>query len=180
MIVKMKYKFFKLIVPLMILLFLASCLEDNTEDTSVSYSDKQDLTNSLCALKNYYETNKDFISERLRENQQGDEEFNNLLSQTAIARWGGRRTAPYVFTEQGVAMLSSVLKSERAVKVNIAIMRAFVVLRRMIASNEDLARKLDEMEKKYDKNFAVVFDAIKRLMAPPDKDVKRIGFGDDK
>jgi len=80
------------------------------------------------------------------------------------------------FTEQGVAMLSSVLKSERAIEVNIAIMRAFVRLRQMLASNEDLARKLEDMEKKYDEQFKVVFDAIRALMAPPDKPRKKIGF----
>ena len=80
------------------------------------------------------------------------------------------------FTEQGVAMLSSVLKSERAIEVNIAIMRAFVRLRQMLASNEDLARKLEDMEKKYDEQFKVVFDAIRALMAPPEKPRKKIAF----
>ena len=90
---------------------------------------------------------------------------------------GGRRYAPYVFTEQGVAMLSSVLKSKRAVQVNIAIMRAFVQLREMLASHKDLARKLNAMEKKYDAQFKVVFDAIRELMTPPDPPPKRrIGF----
>ncbi len=79
---------------------------------------------------------------------------------------GGRRYLPYAFTEQGVAMLSSVLNSERAVKVNIEIMRAFVSLRQMLASNAELARKLDALEKKYDHQFKVVFDAIKQLMTP--------------
>ncbi len=89
---------------------------------------------------------------------------------------GGRRYAPYVFTEQGVAMLSSVLKSERAVQVNIAIMRAFVQLREMIATHKDLARKLAAMEKKYDKQFRVVFDAIRQLMAEPPLKKRPIGF----
>jgi propanediol dehydratase small subunit len=108
--------------------------------------------------------------------QLSDGEFENLKSQTAISRWGGRRTPPFAFTEQGVAMLSSVLKSERAVNVNIAIMRTFVALRRMIASNEELASKIDDMEKKYDGQFAVVFKAIKALMAPPEEKKKAIGF----
>lgn len=81
-----------------------------------------------------------------------------------------------VFTEQGVAMLSSVLNSERAVQVNIAIMRAFVKLREMIASHKDLAKRLDALEKKYDSQFKVVFDAIRQMMKPPDKPRRRIGY----
>ena len=85
---------------------------------------------------------------------------------------------PYAFTEQGVAMLSSVLHSERAVLVNVAIMRAFVKLRELLGTHKDLARKLDQLEKKYDENFRVVFEAIRRLMLPPvdDKPKRRIGF----
>jgi ORF6N domain len=94
----------------------------------------------------------------------------NLKSQNAISSsdWGGRRHAPYAFTEQGVAMLSSVLKSKRAVRVNIEIMRAFVRLRQMLASNVQLARRLDALEKKYDAQFKVAFDAIRQLMTPPE------------
>jgi hypothetical protein len=92
------------------------------------------------------------------------------------SRWGGRRYNPLAFTEQGVAMLSSVLRSRRAVQVNIAIMRAFVKLREMLASHRDLARRLEEMEKKYDAQFRVVFDAIRELMRPPEKPRGRIGF----
>ncbi len=83
---------------------------------------------------------------------------------------------PFGFTEQGVAMLSTVLNSERAIEVNIAIMRAFVRLRQMLASNEDLARKLEEMEKKYDEQFKVVFDAIRALMVETEKPKRKIGF----
>jgi hypothetical protein len=83
---------------------------------------------------------------------------------------------PYAFTEQGVAMLSSVLNSERAIKVNIEIMRAFVRLRRMLASHADLARKLEALEKKYDAQFKVVFDAIRELMKPPESKKRPIGF----
>ena len=89
---------------------------------------------------------------------------------------GGRRYLAYVFTEQGVAMLSSVLNSERAVLVNIEIMRAFVKLRQMLASNAELSRRLDELESKYDKQFKTVFDAIRQLMTPPVRDSKEIGF----
>jgi hypothetical protein len=89
---------------------------------------------------------------------------------------GGRRYLPYVFTEQGVAMLSTVLNSERAIVVNIEIMRAFVKLRQLLASNTDLARRLDELESRYDKQFKIVFVAIRQLMAKPARDRKEIGF----
>lgn len=106
------------------------------------------------------------------------EEFDDLRSQsvTSSSGWGGRRYPPYAFTEQGVAMLSSVLRSKRAVQVNIEIMRAFVRLRRMLASHAELARKLDALEKKYDAQFKVVFDAIRQLMAPPEPKRRLIGF----
>ena len=87
-----------------------------------------------------------------------------------------RKYRPYAFTEQGVAMLSSVLHSERAIQVNIAIMRAFVQLREMIGSNKGLARRLNELEKKYDSQFRIVFEAIRELMAESEPKVKRIGF----
>jgi len=104
------------------------------------------------------------------------EEFANLRFQFGTSSHGGTRYPPMAFTEQGVAMLSSVLNSERAVKVNVAIMRTFVALRKMIASHADLVRKIDPMEKKYDGQFAVVFKAIKALMEPPKKTGKPIGF----
>jgi len=104
-------------------------------------------------------------------------EFENLRLQFARSSWGGRRRPPYAFTEQGVAMLSSVLKSPRAVQVNIAIMRAFVRLRQLLATHRDLAEKLAEMEKKYDKQFKIVFEIIHQLMEPPAGPAKgRIGF----
>ena len=86
------------------------------------------------------------------------------------------RFRPYAFTEQGVAMLSSVLRSKRAIAVNIEIMRAFVKLRQMLASNAELSRRLDELESNYDKQFRVVFDAIRQLMETPGRDRKEIGF----
>jgi len=89
---------------------------------------------------------------------------------------GGRRYRPYAFTEQGVAMLSGVLRSKRAIQVNILIMRAFVQLRHMISTNDELAEKLESLEMKYDARFRVVFDAIRRLMTPPETDRRRIGF----
>ena len=90
--------------------------------------------------------------------------------------WGGRRYRPYAFTEQGVAMLSSVLRSRRAIQVNIEIMRAFIRLRQMLASHVELARKLDALEKKYDAQFKQVFEAIRQLMAPPEPKRRPIGF----
>jgi len=107
------------------------------------------------------------------------EEVERLRSQFATLKKGRgqhRKYRPYAFTEQGVAMLSSVLDSERAIRVNIAIMRAFVQLREMIGSNKGLARRLNELEKKYDSQFRVVFEAIRDLMAEPEPKIRRIGF----
>jgi hypothetical protein len=105
------------------------------------------------------------------------EEFANLKSQFVTSSWGGlRRATPYAFTEQGVAMLSSVLNSPKAIQVNVEIMRAFVRLRRILASHEDLARKLEELERRYDAQFRGVFEAIRQLMAPPDRTRRSIGF----
>ncbi len=105
-------------------------------------------------------------------------EFDNLKSQFVTSSWGGlRRATPYAFTQEGVAMLSSVLRSNRAVQANIAIMRAFVSLREMMATHKDLVRKLEAMERKYDARFKVVFDAMRKLMEPPpEKPKKTIGF----
>lgn len=110
-----------------------------------------------------------------------DEETTNLMFQIGISssKHGGRRHNPYVFTEQGVAMLSSVLRSGRAVQVNVAIMRAFVSLRRLLATNETLARKFAELERKlegHDEAIKTLFDAIRELMLPPEKAKREIGF----
>jgi hypothetical protein len=108
------------------------------------------------------------------------EEFTVLRSQYVTSRgWGGRRYPPYAFTEQGVAMLSGVLRSPRAVRVNIEIMRAFVKMRQMLASHAKLEKKLLELEEKYDGQFAMVFEALKQLMAPPEPKRKKIGFRGD-
>jgi len=105
-------------------------------------------------------------------------EFSRLRSQFVISNGsGGRRHRPYAFTEEGVAMLSSVLRSRRAVRVNVEIMRAFVRLRRLLASHQRLARKLDVLEKKYDTQFRVVFEAIRQLMVVEANPKRRIGFG---
>jgi len=109
--------------------------------------------------------------------QLNKEESENLRYHFGTSsQWGGRRYPPYAFTEQGVAMLSSVLKSRRAVQVNIEIMRAFVRLRQILASNKELAKRLDELEKKYDVQFKVVFDAIRQMMTPPEPKRRHIGF----
>ena len=108
-----------------------------------------------------------------------DEEYHSLRSQFVTLDTGRgrhRKYLPFAFTEQGVAMLSSVLRSDRAVKVNIGIMRAFVRLRAVLATHKDLAAKLEAMEKKYDAQFKVVFDAIRQLMIPPEPKKRKIGF----
>lgn len=106
-------------------------------------------------------------------------DLQNLRFQFGTSRWGGRRYIPYVFTQNGVSMLSSVLKSPRARQVNIQIMRTFTKLKELLATHADLRRKLEEMEKKYDYQFKVVFDAIKSLIAAPPA-AKKIGFTADK
>lgn len=107
------------------------------------------------------------------------EEFEHWRSQIVMSNPAAKmalRRAPYAFTEQGVAMLSSVLRSERAVQVNVEIMRAFVKLREILGSHKDLARKLTALEKKYDQQFKVVFDAIRQLMTPPETAKRQMGF----
>jgi hypothetical protein len=117
--------------------------------------------------------------------QLNEKELETLRSQfvTSKASRGGRTYRPYAFTEQGVAMLSSVLKSKRAVQVNVEIMRTFVRLRQMLATHADLARKLRDLEKKYDHQFKIVFDAIRALMEPPTEEQKKrrpIGYHGEK
>ena len=102
------------------------------------------------------------------------EELANLRFQFGTSKGGGIRYLPYVFTEQGVAMLSSVLRSKMAIQVNIQIMRAFTQLRRMLLTNRGLRRKIEEMEKKYDKQFVIVFQAIKQLLEPPVKEKEEV------
>jgi len=111
--------------------------------------------------------------------QLSKEEYEFLRSQTVTLKTGRgrhRKYLPYAFTEQGIAMLSSVLRSEQAVQVNIAIMRTFVQLRQLTADHKALARRLRQLEEKYDKQFAVVFDAIRELMNPPEPKKHPIGF----
>ncbi|MFI5221145.1 MAG: ORF6N domain-containing protein [Bacteroidia bacterium] len=104
-------------------------------------------------------------------------EWNSLRYQFGTLKRGEHpKYHPYAFTEQGVAMLSGILKSERAVEVNIAIMRTFVQLRKLMSSNKELARKINDLEKKYDEQFHVIFDAIKRLIAEENKPRPVVGF----
>jgi phage regulator Rha-like protein len=108
--------------------------------------------------------------------QLNNEEFKNLKFHFGISSWGGTRKLPYAFTENGVAMLSSVLNSKRAVQVNIQIMRTFTRLREMLLTHKDLKQKIEAMEKKYNYQFKVVFDTIKQLLEPSQKPKKKIGF----
>ena len=109
--------------------------------------------------------------------QINEQEYENLKSQIVISSWGGRRRAlPYAFTEQGVAMLSSVLRSKRAVAVNIAIMRTFVKLREILATNSVLRRKIETIERKYDEQFKLVFKILSEMVAVEEKPKKPIGF----
>jgi len=107
------------------------------------------------------------------------EEFTILMSQfaTSSSKHGGRRKLPLVFTEHGAIMAANVLNSKRAVQVSVQVVRAFVRLRQLLSSNSELSRKLEELERKYDRQFKVVFDAIRQLMRPPEPHRKQIGFG---
>ncbi len=116
---------------------------------------------------------EDFMFQLTREESK---ELNRSQIVTGLQKHRDQRFRLYAFTEQGVSMLSSVLRSKRAALVNVAIMRAFVKLRQILASNTELARKLEELEKKYDAQFKVVFDAIRQLMTPPEPKRKQIGF----
>jgi hypothetical protein len=102
------------------------------------------------------------------------QEVRDLRSQIVTSSWGGRRTLPFAFTEQGVAMLSTVLKSERAIEVNIQIMRTFVQLRNLIGSNTDLMSRLDDLERRYDGQFKIVFEAIRQIMTVSPTPNKRL------
>jgi hypothetical protein len=108
--------------------------------------------------------------------QLSSDELQNLRSQNVTSSWGGRRYLPYVFTEQGIAMLSSVLHSKQGIQVNIEIMRAFVRLRQLTDSHKELRQKLQSLEEKYDKQFKLIFEAIHQLMTPPQASKQPIGF----
>lgn len=109
--------------------------------------------------------------------QLSDDEFANLRSQIATSSWGGRRYRPHAFTEHGAIMVAAVLNSEQAVAVSVMVVRAFVRLRQLLVTHTELARKLDELERKYDAQFQGVFNAIRQLMAPLSEATRRrIGF----
>ncbi|MGD0211558.1 MAG: ORF6N domain-containing protein [Desulfomonilia bacterium] len=137
-------------------------------------------------LANLYEVETKVLIQAVKRNidrfpddfmfQLSREEFENLRSQIVTSNRGGRRYLPYAFTEQGVAMLSSVLRSERAIAVNIEIMRTFVKLREMVSTQKKLAARLEELEQKYDEQFKVVFDVLRQLLEPPQKQHRQIGF----
>jgi hypothetical protein len=125
---------------------------------------------NLAVTRNIKRFPEDFMFRLTRQ------ELSDLILQFAISSWGGTRTLPRAFTEQGVAMLSSILKSDRAINVNISIMRAFVRTRQFAVDHVELTRKLNALEKKYDAQFGIVFKAIRELMKPLSKKQKRIGF----
>jgi len=138
-------------------------------------------------LAELYEVDTRRLNEQVRRNierfpedfmfQLTAEEFANLKSQFATSSWGGRRKLPFVFTEHGAIMAASVLNSKRAIEASVQVVRAFVRLRQMLASNAELSRKLVALEKKYDIKFRAVFEAIHQLMTPSDPKKKRpIGF----
>jgi hypothetical protein len=128
-------------------------------------------------LRSQIVTSKMILTGDLRHQSGASSLRSQIVTSNAGQGRGGRRYLPYAFTEQGVAMLSTVLRSKRAVMVNIEIMRAFVRLRRMFGAHADLARKLAALERKYDSQFKTVFDAIRELMTPPPAKKRPIGFG---
>lgn len=105
-----------------------------------------------------------------------NQEFRGLMSQIVTSNRGGTRKMPYAFTEHGILMLSSVLNSDRAIQVNIQIMRTFTKMREMLSGYEELKDNIADLEKKYDKQFKIVFDALHQLLMPPDEPKKKIGF----
>jgi len=137
-------------------------------------------------LAELYEVDTKQLKRQVRRNQERfpddfmfsltEDEFENLRCQFGTSSWGGSRYLSMAFTEQGVAMLSSVLNSKRAIQVNIQIMRAFTRLRQMISSHDELREKIEAMERKYDGQFRVVFEAIKELLDIKEKPKKKIGF----
>ncbi|MDD5770809.1 MAG: ORF6N domain-containing protein [Candidatus Omnitrophica bacterium] len=138
-------------------------------------------------LAKLYEVNTNQLTRQVRRNmdrfpedfmfQLTKNEFKNLICQFGTSSWGGTRKLPLAFTEQGIAMLSGILHSKMAVQVNIQIMRAFIQFKRILLTNTGLRRKIEGMEKKYDKQFAIIFQIIKQLLEPPPLKLKpQIGF----
>lgn len=139
-------------------------------------------------LANLYQVETKVLNQAVKRNikrfpedfmfQLTDDEWEVMRSQFVTSKEGkgGRRFNPYVFTQEGIAMLSSVLNSERAIMVNIQIMRTFVKLNKMLTSNEELKQKIEELETKYDQQFAIVFEAIRQLIEAPEEPRKPLGF----
>lgn len=139
-------------------------------------------------LAELYEVEVKRLNEQVKRNEErfpldfmfqlNETEWKNLKSQFATSSWGGRRTLPYAFTEQGIAMLSGVLRSKTAINVNIEIMRAFVHLRKMALHYSEISEKIENLEAKYDAQFAKVFTALRYLLDPEvkKKEPKRIGY----
>jgi len=135
---------------------------------------------NLAVKRNLFRFPEDFMFRLTKEEflrcRIGTSKVHNLRFQNETSSYGGRRYLPYAFTEQGVAMLSSVLNSRRAVLVNIQIMRTFIRLRQMAVTHEDLRRKIEALEAKYDRKFQIVFKAIRKLLQPPLRPKPPIGF----
>lgn len=125
---------------------------------------------NLAVKRNIHRFPKDFMFQLTKK------EFKNLILQNATSSWGGVRKMPFAFTEHGVAMLSSVLKSQKAIDVNVSIIRAFILLRQMAISHKELFKKIEKLQKKYDKNFEEVYEALNSLLSPPEKPRKRVGY----
>ena len=159
------------------------CLGNILSSVFIVRGTKAMIDSDLAAL---YEVETKILNQAVKRNierfpedfmfQLSKEEYGILKSQNVTSSWGGRRTLPYAFSEQGVAMLSSVLNSKRAIQVNVEIMRTFVRLRRILSSHAELSERLEQLEMKYDKQFASVFDAIRQLMNESEKPKKKIGY----
>lgn len=159
------------------------CLGNILPSVFIVRGTKAMIDSDLAAL---YEVETKILNQAVKRNierfpedfmfQLSKEEYGILKSQNVTSSWGGRRTLPYAFSEQGIAMLSSVLKSQRAVQVNISIMRAFVKMRKMITETDDLGEMVASLESKYDKQFQAVFSALQQIIRDEPSSKKSIGF----
>ena len=159
------------------------CLGNILPSVFIVRGTKAMIDSDLAAL---YEVETKILNQAVKRNierfpedfmfQLSKEEYGILKSQNVTSSWGGRRTLPYAFSEQGIAMLSSVLKSQRAVQVNISIMRAFVKMRKMITETDDLREMVASLESKYDKQFQAVFSVLQQIIRDEPSSKKSIGF----
>jgi len=137
-------------------------------------------------LAHLYGVKTEYLTRQVRRNidrfpenfliQLTKDEFSNLICHFGRSNWGGTRKLPFAFTEHGILMLSSVLRSKRAIQVNIKIMETFIKLREMLTNHKELKQKIEQLEKKYDHQFRIVFEAIKKLLEPPAQTKRPIGF----